>query len=186
VSASMKRNPTGIPEDEPAIATEIGKPQPAQDDLELIDQQRIEQANQIIKKYTRWSAGLAVVPIPVIDLAALVTSQTSMIAELTSIYDVPFGEEIKKSLVSVIITGFFSHSVSALPWLSLSKIIPGFGLLLGTISYPVAAGASTYAIGKVFMLHFESGGTLLDFDSVKMKDYFRKTYRDGITKATDL
>jgi len=36
------------------------------------------------------------------------------------------------------------------------------------------------------MLHFESGGTLLDFDSVKMKDYFRKTYRDGITKATDL
>jgi hypothetical protein len=60
------------------------------------------------------------------------------------------------------------------------------GLIWSTISYPVAAGASTYAVGKVFMLHFESGGTLLDFDPAKMKNYYRETYRKGIKQAKAL
>jgi len=185
-SPGMKRKPTSIPEDKEKFAAETTKPQPVPDEMERIGQQRIEQANLIIKKYTRWSAGIAVVPIPVLDLAGLITSQTSMIAELTAVYDVPFGKEIKKSLFSVITTGLFSYSVSSLPVLSLSKIIPGFGLLWSSISYPVAAGASTYAVGKVFMLHFESGGTLLDFDPAKMKSYHRETYRSGIQQAKAL
>jgi len=185
-SPGMKKKPKSIPEDKQKFATETTTPPPAPDDIEMIDRQRIEQANLIIKKYTRWSTGIAVVPIPVLDLAGLITSQTSMIAELTAVYDVPFGKEIKKSLFSVITTGLFSYSVSSLPVLSLSKIVPGLGLIWSTISYPVAAGASTYAVGKVFMLHFESGGTLLDFDPAKMKSYYRETYRKGIKQAKAL
>jgi len=158
----------------------------ASDDQEILGKQRVEQVNKLINKYVKWSAGLVIIPIPVFDLASLITSQTSMIAEIAAMYDIPFSKEMKKSLISVLTTSLFSHSVAYLPWLSVSKIIPGFGLLLNTISYPIAAGATTYAVGKVFMLHFESGGTLLDFDPKKMKDYFRSTYHDGIKRAKAL
>jgi membrane protein YqaA with SNARE-associated domain len=40
-------------------------------------------------------------------------------------------------------------------------------------------GATTYAIGSVFAQHFESGGTLLDFDAKKMRSYFSNKLAEG-------
>jgi len=37
---------------------------------------------------------------------------------------------------------------------------------------PIVAGAATYAIGKVFVRHFASGGTFLTFNPEKVKDYY--------------
>jgi uncharacterized protein (DUF697 family) len=145
--------------------------------------EREQKVNLLIKKYVKWSAGLSLIPIPLIDLASLVTAQTSMIAELASIYDVPFQKELRKNLYSVIVSGLFAHSVSNLHWVSMTKLIPGFGLFWNVVSYPIAAAATTYAVGKVFAKHFESGGTILDFDPKKMKPYFKSNLNDGIKVA---
>ena len=40
--------------------------------------------------------------------------------------------------------------------------IPGIGWMAGMISLPVVAGASTYAVGRVFQRHFEGGGSVYD------------------------
>jgi hypothetical protein len=40
-----------------------------------------------------------------------------------------------------------------------------------------AASALTYAIGRVFIHHFELGGTLLNFDADKLRSYFREQLR---------
>ena len=45
-------------------------------------------------------------------------------------------------------------------------------------------GATTYAVGKVFIEHFESGGTFLDFDPEKMRDHFQELYEEGKQLAT--
>jgi|GEM_PF-331555 len=159
------------------------KAEPQSGNSVIIEEVRLEKVDKLIKKYSKWSAGLVLVPVPVFDLASLVTAQTTMIAEIASIYGVPFHEEMKKSLFSVILSGLFAHSVSHLPWLSLSKMVPGFHLFWNTISYPIAAAGTTYAVGKVFVQHFESGGTLLDFDPKRMKEYFRSMYKDGVKLA---
>ena len=39
--------------------------------------------------------------------------------------------------------------------------------------------ATTYGLGKVFALHFASGGTLLDFDPQKLRDYFAEQVEQG-------
>jgi hypothetical protein len=57
-----------------------------------------------------------------------------------------------------------------------------FGAILGAVTLPFFAGAATYAIGKVFMQHFASGGTFLDFDPDKVRGYFREQFGKG--KAT--
>jgi hypothetical protein len=44
---------------------------------------------------------------------------------------------------------------------------------------PVFAGAATYAIGKVFIQHFEAGGTLLDFEPAKVREHFRQQFEKG-------
>ncbi|MCP4106117.1 MAG: hypothetical protein GY749_11350 [Desulfobacteraceae bacterium] len=44
---------------------------------------------------------------------------------------------------------------------------------------PVAASASTYALGKIFIQHFASGGTFLTFDPEKVKAYYAEMFEDG-------
>jgi len=51
---------------------------------------------------------------------------------------------------------------------------------------PAVAGASTYAVGQVFIQHFESGGTFLDFDPEKVKGYFAEQFEKGKLAVGDL
>ena len=44
---------------------------------------------------------------------------------------------------------------------------------------PVINGATTYAVGKVFTQHFESGGTFLTFDAAKVREYFETQFKEG-------
>ena len=50
--------------------------------------------------------------------------------------------------------------------------MPLVGPALGVLSMPAMAAAVTWAVGKVFMQHFASGGTLLDFDPEKTRTHF--------------
>src|SRR5262249_6845323 len=47
---------------------------------------------------------------------------------------------------------------------SLVKSFPGVGTAIGAVTMPVFSAGATYVIGKVFIQHFASGGTLLDFN----------------------
>ena len=44
---------------------------------------------------------------------------------------------------------------------------------------PLIAGASTYAVGKVFYRHFASGGTFLTFDPEKARAYYEEMFQKG-------
>jgi hypothetical protein len=41
---------------------------------------------------------------------------------------------------------------------------------------PAFGAAATYAVGQVFIQHFESGGTFLDFDPDKVREHFRQEF----------
>jgi hypothetical protein len=47
------------------------------------------------------------------------------------------------------------------------------------LSTAAIGAASTYAVGKVFAEHFESGGTFLDFDEEKAREHFKAMYEEG-------
>jgi hypothetical protein len=44
---------------------------------------------------------------------------------------------------------------------------------------PSSSAAFTYAVGKVFLQHFASGGTFLDFDPKTVREYFAKMFDEG-------
>ena len=59
------------------------------------------------------------------------------------------------------------------------KYVPVFGFLVGAIPAITTAAGITYAIGKVFIQHFELGGALLDFDAAKTRAYHNPVLHQG-------
>ncbi len=44
---------------------------------------------------------------------------------------------------------------------------------------PATAGSMTYAVGRVFLQHFESGGTFLNFNPEEVKEHYARLFEEG-------
>jgi|SaaInl4_100m_RNA_FD_contig_31_1022581_length_600_multi_7_in_0_out_0_1 uncharacterized protein (DUF697 family) len=143
-----------------------------------------EQAEQIVRKNTYWSAGLGAIPVPGLDLVGIMGGQVKLIHELSKLYGVTFCENKARNTIAVLLSSVGAVNLTLLPVSSMLKLIPGIGTILGGLSLPIIGGGAAYALGKVFINHFEAGGTLLDFDPEKTKDFFRKQFEEGKLVAT--
>jgi uncharacterized protein (DUF697 family) len=144
------------------------------------------EAKSVITKYLLGSMGAAIIPLPVVDTAAIVGVQLKMLHSLSKIYGVPFSDNAGKSVLASLVGGVGAASVARGTFGSLVKLVPIVGPIVGAVTLPVLAGASTYAVGKVFVQHFEAGGTFLDFDPAKVRKYFEKVYSEGAKVAEEV
>jgi len=147
------------------------------------NENQLEKANSIVKNRMMWSAGAGLVPIPVLDLVALSGIQLEMLYSISKLYDVPFRRDIGKSIIAALLGSVLPTGMA--PGLaSMIKLIPLIGQTTGAVTLSIVGGASTYAVGKIFIQHFEAGGTFLDFKPEKVKDYFAQLYKEGKTKVS--
>jgi len=68
-----------------------------------------------------------------------------------------------------------SGGCAVLPGGATATLVKGV-LLVITRAGPALDAASTWATGKVFIRHFESGGTFLDFDPGKARAYYAEQF----------
>jgi uncharacterized protein (DUF697 family) len=141
-----------------------------------------EEANNMVKNYIIASMGAALVPVPLFDMVALTGIQLKMLHSLAKLYNVKFTKNLGKSLIGSLLGGVIPTSTAA----SLSKAVPGVGTAAGVIGMSAIGGAATYAIGRVFIQHFESGGTFLDFNPEKVREYFKEQFERGKGVASEL
>lgn len=135
-------------------------------------------ASSIVKNHLITSMGLGLVPIPLFDVSALTTVQMNMLRRLSVHYGVPVRDQDLKSMLLSLAGG--AMPVLAIVGLSsFAKWIPGIGTLAGSASLSVLAGAVTYAVGQTFILHFEAGGTLENFDPKQAQTFFRRELETG-------
>ena len=144
---------------------------------------REQQALDTISSYAWGNAAASLIPIPALDLIALTGIQVGMIHALSKIYDTPFQKNAAKSIVMSLIGSLGSLTLAAGIFLSVLKFVPFLGMQAAVVTLPAVAGAVTYAVGKVFIMHFEAGGTILSFDAEAMKKYFKEYYQQGLTQA---
>jgi uncharacterized protein (DUF697 family) len=133
-----------------------------------------QDAERIIKMHTAWSVGAGFVPLPWLDILAVAVVQLDMLKQLCRIYNKNYSESSGKAMLSTV-TGSSLARFGA----SFIKAIPGLGTVLGGISMPVLAGASTYAIGQAVVRHLESGGNFLDFDLGEIKKWYAEHLKKG-------
>lgn len=144
--------------------------------------ERSKHADTIIQNHVIWSMGAGLVPILMADILAVSALQIDMIRQLCRVYDVNFSETQGKAIV----TSLTSSTLARAGARSLVKLIPGIGSLIGGVTVSAFAGASTYALGEVFKRHFESGGTILDFDMSRLKNLYKEKFEKGKKVAEEL
>ncbi len=139
------------------------------------------QADNIIRNHVIWSMGAGFIPVLIADIFAVSALQLDMIRQMCRVYDVDFQETQGKAVV----TSLTSTTLARLGAGSVVKLIPGLGSMLGGATVSAFAGASTFALGEVFKKHFESGGTILDFDPDRLRKYYKEKFEKGKTVAKE-
>ena len=145
---------------------------------------RSEKAEKIVRKHMLVALGTGVVP-PIVDIAALTGVQIRMLYLLSQNYGQKFKDDWGKSVVGSLIGGYGMARLATSAVFSLMKFVPVVGQIAAPVSLSVVASGSTYALGKVFIKHFDSGGTLLNFDSEKLREYYYDQYEKGVKLAKD-
>jgi uncharacterized protein (DUF697 family) len=143
---------------------------------------RSKHADTVIRNHIIFSMGAGFIPIPVADIFAVGASQLDMIRQLCKVYDIDFQETQGKAVVSALTSSTLARIGAG----SLAKAIPFVGSLIGGFANSIMAGASTYALGEVFKRHFETGGTILDFDVERLKKVYQEKFEKGKEVAKDL
>jgi uncharacterized protein (DUF697 family) len=133
---------------------------------------REQTASKLIENFSMWAGTAGVIPIPVVDLAAIGGLQLQMVRRLSEIYDVPFSANRGKALIASLAGASISTS-SAMGAASVLKAIPFIGTVVAAFALPALSGSATYAIGKAFMQHFASGGTFLDFSPPDYREFIK-------------
>lgn len=129
-----------------------------------------------ITKHVGAAMGFGFLPLPVIDFVAITGVQMDLVYRLSRIYEVEFSTQAVRALIGSLLGASLPLQPALISGL---KLMPGIGTAAAFVAQPALAGASTYAIGKVFVEHFESGGTLLTFDATKMKAHFEQRMNEG-------
>ena len=138
-------------------------------------------ADRIIRSHVIWAMGAGLIPLPLLDIAAVTGIQFDMIKQLASLYHVNLTQAEGKTFLSALTGGTFAAIGS-----SLIKAIPGIGTVLGGVSMAITSGASTYAVGQVVHGQLATSGGLFDIDMERAKRAYAEAFEAGKVYASKL
>lgn len=133
-----------------------------------------EAADKIVRSHMFGSVASGLLPIPLVDIALLGGIQLRMVHKLADHYEVEFSEQRANTIIGLLAGVSFT-----LAGLSIVRGLLGLGGVLLGVSALTLPAASTYAIGQVFIKHFESGGTFLNFDTDRAKKDYDEELEQG-------
>jgi uncharacterized protein (DUF697 family) len=168
------------------MATKVQKGSPKKGTSNMEVKTNEQKSLQVVKRYMLWSLGAGLVPVPLLDIASVTAVQMKMISEISKVYGVEFKENRAKNIISSLFSSVSANTFAYGTVGSAIKSIPLVGTLVGSVSMSFFSGAFSYALGTVFINHFEKGGSFLDFDAEKMKANFGEMFKKGKKVATDL
>jgi uncharacterized protein (DUF697 family) len=150
-------------------------------------EQRHETAAKLVDRFAVWSGVAGLIPLPFVDVLAVGGLQLQMLRRVSQLYDVQFSENRGKALIASI-AGTMIPVTSGMGAASALKGVPILGMVASAFVMPVLSAGATYAIGKAFIQHFESGGTLLDFNPPDYKEFIKaqKEMWDSRTKRSSV
>ena len=158
-----------------------------------------KEADRVVRKHVLYSMGAGLVPVPLIDIAAVTAVQIDMLRQLAVLYGADYDATKGKAFASALAGGTFAR-IGA----SVVKSIPGVGTIVGGMSMVVLSGSSTYAVGKVargvVVLSgsstyavgkvargvFESGRDLASADMEAVKEAYKQQFEEGKQYVSNL
>lgn len=137
-----------------------------------------QRVSHIIRDHVLLAAATSVIPVSFLDTAALAAVQLKLLKSLSTLYKQEFRKDLGLSAIGTLLSTVAPTVLAGGVLGSMALFsIPVIGTALRLLTQPSFNAAFTYALGKVFALHFASGGTLLTFEAEKMKKYFIDEYK---------
>jgi uncharacterized protein (DUF697 family) len=140
--------------------------------LEVAPDERKARALKLVERFSLWSGVAGLLPVPVVDLAAVAALQIQMLRRLSQIYDIPFSKNRGKAIIASF-AGTMIPATTGLGMASMIKSVPVAGTAIGAMTTPALSVGATYVIGRAFIEHFSSGGTLLDFEPPDYQEFIK-------------
>ena len=131
---------------------------------------RRSNAMRIVHRYVLISAAAGAVPVPVLDIAALGAVHVALIKEITEHYGAEFSEHAARNILVAIGASLIPGSIGSVVARKILRALPFVTPGLGLAAMSASSAAVSYALGTIFVRHFESGGTL---DSFKVENLHR-------------
>jgi uncharacterized protein (DUF697 family) len=163
-----------VVQEEVAQDTASDQEQASADEMAL----KLEKAAEIVRRKMLWSAGTGLIPVPIVDAAAFLGVQLHMIKQLCDVFGVPFKQHWIKNTLSSLVGSILPAGLGA-PLAYGLRYIPVVGQTTSALSFSGLGAAATYALGKIFTHHFAQGGNLLNIDTAKLKESFKKRFKEG-------
>lgn len=138
------------------------------------EQSKSDQAAAIVRKHMLGSAAAGLVPIPGLNAGIVAGLQLRMLSKLAELYEVDFNEQRANAIIGTL--AGVSVASTATGFL---RLIPGVGTALFGLAAISLLPASTYALGQLFIKHFESGGTFLTFDESRAQSEYSERLDEG-------
>jgi len=139
------------------------------------------ETSAVVLRHTLIAAAAGLIPVPLIDLAAVTAIQIDMLKKLAELYGRDYNTMSGRAFVSALTT-----STLATLGASVVKVIPGVGHLIGGVSMSVLAGASTYGVGQVATEIFASGKSLDQVDVETVKEAYKRAFNQGKGVVTEM
>lgn len=142
-----------------------------------------EQAAKTVKRYAAVSAGLGIIPIPALDMAAIGTSQLLMIRSVAKIYDLDLSKDRVRAIVGATIGGAVPVVVGG-GLSSIFKAIPVVGTIAGVVTLPSVAGLTTLTLGTALTDHLDAGGSLDELGLTQLRATFTAEFEKAKAKLS--
>lgn len=116
-----------------------------------VDEQLPERLARIVKTHAALAVGTALIPIPGADIAAGAANVWTMYVRINKELDLPFAENIVKSVAAGVVTNIGAAAASVLVVASALKFVPGLGSVGGALLMMSTVYAVSLAAGVVYM-----------------------------------
>jgi len=133
---------------------------------------RDEVASQLVDRLSLWSGAAGGILPPLVDMFGVGGVQIYMLRRLSEIYGVPFSKNLGKSVLSGVVGALIPENAS-MAALSVAKGVPIVGHAISGVTMAGISAGATWVIGNVFIKHFASGGTLLDFNPPDYREFIK-------------
>lgn len=143
------------------------------------NQDRSAKAAKLVRNHMFGSVAAGILPIPLLDMGILGGIQLRMLSKLAELYEVDFSEQRANAIIGSLAGVSFAVTAAGV----LRSLLPGVGTVVFGLGTLPLLSASTYALGHVFIKHFESGGTFLTFDEERAKKDYDEKLEEGKKKV---
>jgi uncharacterized protein (DUF697 family) len=164
----VEMSPKTSPSTETAKAAPASSAAKSPATMDAAQRKRRMQARTIIERHANMSAVGGALPIPLANVASITAVQVRMVRQLSLLYGVPFERTRARAIVIGLMGGVMPTGVATIAVSTLTYFVPGYGAI-GLAVSSVTAAAYARSIGQLFIEHFESGSTLVDFPMVVLR-----------------